>query len=1111
MNNKIARLINSGEYKNKLSNLVSSITRNCRCSDNESSTSAIFENELYFYIRKEMGIKLDFKKEVNVSNVYHTFGSLTERKSGKGRLDAVVNGLIIEYKHFSNLQNKNQCQSAVAQLEDYLNALKTNDGVEYSAILTDGVKIAFFQFTNEKLEHTAFSSLSAKDLDIIIRAILTTDTKKFTPSNIMLDFSINSETESSSRDLAVCLLTILLNNPTEKTKMLFSEWQALMHLSLEDSGKSNDIAKRRKDLSLIFQKDINSTFLEYNALYALQTTYAIIVKLIACKVIDKINFNEESNTYHDLTNITSAVLQEYISTVEDGYSYKNNNINNLLEGDFYSWYSDKNQWNEDLWKCITPIIKTIDSYSTFNFNIVYQPVDVFKDLYMSIIPKSIRHSMGEYFTPEWLAEYVINESIEIMNSANDDNEKTKKVSWKAIDPCCGSGIFILALIKKIVGKTKLYNLSKSELDKLRDEILARVCGIDINPLSVLSARVGYYLALLPLGNQKDIDIPIYLGDAAIIPLEVNVGESDCYQYSVTNQQLPFDVILPKSFVNRPDFLTKMCELQVFVNADDNTSIYNSLMDSFDDKDKNNIVLQDKIKSFADVLVELHEKNWDGIWVRIVSNFMLIARISNMDIIVGNPPWVKWEHLPEVYANKIKETCNIQHIFCNDGGRYGGTQLNICALIANMTATNWLSPKGVLAFLMPDSIMSQNSYEEFRNFYTDYGSRERLYLQKLDKWEKPLRPFKAGDTSVTQDFNTYYYQNREVDYSKGVPVTTISRNRKIRDDVLNQRKSFDEVKGDLVFGNAMAKQFSENSTAFSYVSELFDFSLIIGKTDYLYRTGVEYTPQELYMLIGRDKSPEKDHYLFSNKKFNRSKYKITDMPSDGWSLPTQYIYPMLTAPHIVPFGYTTNNEFCIVPYSVSDLSKPVPSKELQKTDKKLLLYLSRHKTIIEQQSERSKEMHRGEEFYSLAKIGPYTFSKYIVAARDNTKFSATVVNQEETPWGEIKQTICVKHTIIISQRTNGSFITENEAFYICGILNCDIVTEYIKNSFKSNGFSLNKSNIYLPKFDEKNSLHIQIVQLSKDASHKKIPIDKATKIISNLYIELCKKEKGEKGK
>ena len=218
--------------------------------------------------------------------------------------------------------------------------------------------------------------------------------------------------------------------------MLAAEWENLMHLSYDDNGKGNDILKRRTILSLIFNSNIDDPDTEYKSLFALQTTYAIIVKLIACKVIDKLDFDLSTKRYSDLTKITASKLQEFLENLEDGYVYRSSNIINLLEGDFFSWYSSKEQWDENLWKIIIKIIERIDEYTTFSFDISYEPVDIFKDLYMSIIPKAVRHSMGEYFTPSWLADYVVSEGIKLQNNKD----------WKAIDPCCGSGTFIISIL-----------------------------------------------------------------------------------------------------------------------------------------------------------------------------------------------------------------------------------------------------------------------------------------------------------------------------------------------------------------------------------------------------------------------------------------------------------------------------------------------------------------------------------------------------------------------------------------------------------------------------------------------------------------------------------------
>ena len=445
-----------------------------------------------------------------------------------------------------------------------------------------------------------------------------------------------------------------------------------------------------------------------------------------------------------------------------------------------------------------------------------------------------------------------------------------------------------------MGDISLGELTRKNKELLLEEIINRVYGIDINPLSVLSARISYYLAIHQLGDVKDVEIPVYLGDSAITPVMLQIDGIACYSYSVNNLKCgSFDVVLPKRFVEEPKFGEIMNRLQALVKAESTSVLTHVLLNEFTEEERKSKKIVSYIEALSESLVYLHKNKWDGIWIRIVTNFMSIARLTSFDMIVGNPPWVKWEHLPAAYTRKIKEFCDIRHIFCNDGGLFGGAQLNICALIANVSAANWLNQNGVLALLMPDSIMSQNSYEEFRNFYVDYARKRRLWLRSLDRWMSPLRPFKVGKKSVMQDFNTYYYTAKEMDYLEGVPIRMIGKGVKYSDVGISGCSNFADASRFLTIENGMAKQLSCQSTAFTYISDKFDFSEIIGETSYQYRTGVESTPFEVFKLIGEGESDKEGHYRFKNKTLKTSKYKVDDMPKDGWDLPVEYIY--------IPYG------------------------------------------------------------------------------------------------------------------------------------------------------------------------------------------------------------------
>ena len=152
------------------------------------------------------------------------------------------------------------------KVKDYLIALNKTDGIKYDAILTDGIRIAYFQFVGDIVCNTSLRNITTSDIDRIIKAILNNQSKKFEPSNIIKDFSISPNSDSASKNIAKILYKQLSEDITDKSNMLYSEWKELMHLSVEDNGKSGDIEKRRTDLSKIFNSVIDDTEKEYKAL-----------------------------------------------------------------------------------------------------------------------------------------------------------------------------------------------------------------------------------------------------------------------------------------------------------------------------------------------------------------------------------------------------------------------------------------------------------------------------------------------------------------------------------------------------------------------------------------------------------------------------------------------------------------------------------------------------------------------------------------------------------------------------------------------------------------------------------------------------------------------------
>jgi hypothetical protein len=193
--------LNSNEYKCKLSEHLTSLLLKTKSSPTEATTSSAFESEIYFFIRSFFGIDINFRKEESQTTLKHKF---------IGRMDAVCNSLVIEYKKLGRLDKEKDKEKATEQLTDYLLQLLKEDGNEYHGVLTDGIKVRYLYFQNGVIHKTPFKNIDETDLDKIVQSLVDLNNKRFVPKNIVDDFKLNSRSGITS-ELANYLFKALLN------------------------------------------------------------------------------------------------------------------------------------------------------------------------------------------------------------------------------------------------------------------------------------------------------------------------------------------------------------------------------------------------------------------------------------------------------------------------------------------------------------------------------------------------------------------------------------------------------------------------------------------------------------------------------------------------------------------------------------------------------------------------------------------------------------------------------------------------------------------------------------------------------------------------------------
>ena len=1057
------------EFRRTLDEAATEIVSFATSDATEATIEGAFERILYAHLRS-IGLKFHPDKEFEVN---------LKRHITRGRIDSRLGALIIEYKRPSLLKSATELKHAIEQLKRYLIALSNTSDSPFVGLLTNGIVVIEVRALHGEIKaQSAVEKLSGATLLRLTQQFISLAFTALTPSNLIRDFC-GSDTEGVLFHTAR-VLNAVLADPKPKTQMLLAEWEAMFRLAHDDQSQQQRIADRRNALGSLFSIDVVDAAIEYRSLFAIHTAYAILLKFMAYRTVSDIYLGMAGQDYRSLATAANTTLRIFCSKLEDGEVFRQLGIVNLLEGDFFSWYCDKNQWTPELADSIRAILETLARYEEaghiFEAN---EAPDLFRDLYQAAVPRVVRSSFGEFYTPFWLAEHVLESA-------------SPKGEWRAIDPCCGSGTFVIAAIAKLKRECESKKLSKAET---LHQILTRVAAIDLNPLGVLTTRINYFIHISNLFNASDkpLVIPVYLGDAANIPDHVSIEGIACLSFKLKTLKTPIQTVLPVSLVSDT---AKFMQLMVAYERDIKTKKHKTAKQRLlggIPKDQRTFSVRRTIAELTNRLIELEENGWNGIWARILSNFLTTACLGRFSVVIGNPPWIDWKNLPEGYRNRIKGMCINSGLF-SGAGRTGGINLNICALISYVAMTNWMEHSGRLAFLMPRELATQASYEGWRRLDGKWR------FLRFNDWSKAGHPFDP----VKEDFMTFVIGRGKSEDC--VPVTFFTENNSSRQKAA-EWGTWDIADTNLTRSKGVAGRIIPDSTALTFAqdrNQLDEFGLVAGECEYLGREGIEFYPQELQLFRFDAVGPNEGTVWLRNIQVAGSKYRIQQ---HRVLLETIYLFPVAKGPEIAWYEHNYTGLIVAFPYEESDPMRPVSAAVLRERSPLLLDYYERFKEIIEKQtkfSDRIRGVNPGE-FYGVARTGPYSFANGYVGYRDNTKWCATVIDSTRMPWGERKRFVFQNHAVsICERRSDERFINKDEAHFICAIFNTPIVEQFISATSDDRSYKI-RPPVFVPLFDPDDERHKKLATLSREAHTYPDRRNDIRKESEQVYLNLCGNE------
>ena len=656
-----------------------------------------------------------------------------EYSLGHGAIDSKYGGVIIEYKNphgagkITEDKNAPGVKAVVSQIMGRFRDFQAEEHIgpeRIFAVGCDGDTFVFVRHRGKTIEVEDPQHVTPHSVERLLRALVSLGAKgySFTPENLCNDFGGEGPI---ALDGISSIYEVILTTKSPKAQIFFKQWQILFGevCGYDVHGQSSKIKKLGEHYRIPNAKPAE-------LLFSVHTYYGILIKLLAAEIVSSFSPLGTSTLKKLVSAPTSVKLRSELESLEQGGIWSQLGIRNFLEGDLFSWYLDA--WDERLEEAIRSMVTTLDDYDPSTLSV--EPAesrDLLKKLYQHLFPKSVRHDLGEYYTPDWLAELTLNE-------LGYDGDPDKRL----LDPACGSGTFLVMTINRIKAwfAEHRHECGFGE-DKLLQKILSNVIGFDLNPLAVMAARTNYLLAIRDLLQYvSEIELPVYLCDSIMTPSEYGDLFTKGYGKVSRLKTSAGEFLIPTEVASKREEIGKYADtLERCIRRDYSPNDFVRLCQA-----EGIPVTEEQLhKALYEQLQALDGNNQNGIWARIIKNAFAPLFIGTVNYIAGNPPWVNWENLPEDYRDSMKRLWAEYGLFTLSGsaGRLGGGKKDLSMLFAYTAVDNYLQAGGRLGFVITQSIFkTQGAGDGFRQF---------RYNRAGTLWH--LKPLIVHDLSAMQVF------------------------------------------------------------------------------------------------------------------------------------------------------------------------------------------------------------------------------------------------------------------------------------------------------------------------------------------------------------------------
>jgi hypothetical protein len=579
------------------------------------------------------------------------------------RIDVEVGHCVIELK--KDLRTGNVLGDAETQLAGYVESQQNRLGSRYVGILTDGTTWRLYRLNDEnalQLVDELVLDERAPDTDkllVWLESVLATR-EAIAPVPVEIEQRLGAGTPSYRLDHATLAALYDVHRADPEVGVKRELWAKLLRTAFGQDFVDND-----------------SLFIDH-------TLIVIIAEIVAHAAVG-----------FDITlhgGLTARALT-------CGSEFANAQIYGVVEEDFFDWVVEIPGGEE----FVSDLTRRIARFDWSNVE-----HDILKVLYESIIRPDDRRQLGEYYTPDWLANRIVAEAV------------TDPLNQSVLDPAAGSGTFVFHAVRGYLDAADAKGTANAEAIL---EVTRRVFGMDVHPVAVILCRVTYLLAIggerIRDTNRPALTIPVYLGDSVQWEQRLDLyGGVDEIRVSTAGTDLvdegggtlmSDDLVFPRSILadaRRFDMLVnEMAELAR------TTSTIDSLLKRFAITGDDAATLRE---TFA-TMRALHETNRNHIWGYYVRNLIrpiwLAEAAHKVDVCLGNPPWLRYNRMRPAMQERFRSLAADRGLLT---GGLGASARELSTLFVVRCAELYSRLGGRFAFVMPHGVLTRRPHTGFRS-------------------------------------------------------------------------------------------------------------------------------------------------------------------------------------------------------------------------------------------------------------------------------------------------------------------------------------------------------------------------------------------------------------